>query len=126
IETLAVLLSVISHLSNIRMMNVRSRARFAEKTRPRAGILRHLSINDFESNLRVQHCIASAISDGHRARAELDWKTIRTYLHFEVGISQWSGCQSTTTCWPIRLPAVRQKAKANKTTQALPIRAALS
>src|SRR6266487_1214298 len=75
IETLALLLSIVSHPGNIWMMNVRSRARFAQKTRPRAGILRHPTVD----------CIASAISYGHSSRTELDRKTIRTYLHFEVG-----------------------------------------
>src|SRR5437762_7538233 len=71
--------------------NVRSRARFAQKMRPRAGILRHPTVDDLEGNSRVQNCIASAISYGHSSRTELDRKTIRTYLHFEVGVSQWSG-----------------------------------
>ena len=47
IETLAVLLSIKGDSSDIRMMNIRSRARFAQKTRSRTGILRHAAINDF-------------------------------------------------------------------------------
>jgi hypothetical protein len=73
------------------MMNVRSRARFAQKTRPRPGILRYAPVDDLEGNLRVQHSIARAISYGHSSRAEFDWKTIRAYFHLEVGVSQWSG-----------------------------------
>ena len=96
IETLAVFLSVISHPSNVWMMNVRSCARFAQKTRPRAGIFRPAAVDDFKSNLRVQHRIASAISYGHRSGTEFDRKTIRTNLHFEVGVPQWSGRQPTT------------------------------
>ena len=107
-------------------MNVRSRARFAQKPRPRAGILRHSPVDDFEGNSRVQHCVASAVSYGHSSRTELDRKTIRAYLHFEVGVSQWSGRQSTPRRWSFRLLAVRQKAEANETTQALPVRTALS
>src|SRR5207249_8421993 len=126
IETLAVLLSVISHPSDVGMMNVCSRARFAQKTRTRPGILRHPAVDDLESNLRVQHCIASAVSYGHRSRAELDRETIRTYLHFEVGVSQLSRRQSTARRWSFSLFAVRQKAKANEATQAPPIRTALS
>src|SRR5437667_8980725 len=126
IETFAVLLAVISHPSNVWMMNVRSRARFAQKTRPRAGILRHFPVDDFQGNSRVQHCIASAVSYGHRSRTELDRETIRTYLHFEVGVSQLSRRQSTARRWSFSLFALRQKAKANEATQALPIRTALS
>jgi len=108
------------------MMNIRSRARFAQKTRPRAGILRHATIDDFKSNSRVQDCIVSAVSYGHRSRTQLNRKTIRTYLHFEVGVSQWSGRQSTSRRWSFGLFAVRQKAKGNETTQALPIWTTLS
>jgi hypothetical protein len=108
------------------MMDVRSRARFAQKTRSRAGILRRAAVDDLKSNGRVQHCIASAVSYGHRSRTELDRKTIRTCLHFEVGVSQWSGRESTTCRWSFGLFAVREKAKANETTQAFPVRTALS
>src|SRR5437016_6976431 len=107
IETLAVLLSVISHLSNVWMMNVRSCARFAQKTRPRAGILRHAPVDDLEGNSRVQHCIASAVSYCHRTRTELDRETIRTYLDFEMGVPQWSGRQSTAPRRSLSLFAVR-------------------
>src|SRR2546425_8011684 len=88
VETLAVLLSVVSHPSNIWMMNVCSRARLAQKTRPRAGVLRHLPVDHFEGSSRVQDCIASAISYGHRSRTELDRETIRTYLDLEMGVFQ--------------------------------------
>src|SRR6058998_1838302 len=126
VETLAVLLTIISHLSNIWMMNVRSRARLAQKTRPRARILRHLPVDHLESDKRIQDCIASAVSYGHSSRTELDRETIRTYLHFEVGVSQLSRRQSTARRWSFSLFAVRQKAKANEATQALPIRTALT
>jgi hypothetical protein len=89
------------------MMNVRSRTRFAQKTRPRARILRHLPVDDLEGNSRVQHCIASAVSYCHRSSTELDRKTIRTYLHVEVRISQWSGRQSTAPRRSLSLFAVR-------------------
>src|SRR5207249_10870717 len=92
IETFAILFSVVSHLSNVWMMNVRSRARFAQKTRPRAGILRHTPVDDLKGNSRVQHCVASEVSYGHRSRTELDRNTIRTYLNFEVRVPQWSRC----------------------------------
>src|SRR5213079_1383443 len=125
IETLALLLSIVSHPGNIWMMNVRSRARFAQKTRPRAGILRHPTVDDLEGNSRVQNCIASPVSYGHSSRTELDRKTIRTYLHFEVAVSQWSGCQPTSRHWSFGVFAVREEAKGNETTQALPIWTAL-
>src|SRR5262249_16922083 len=51
VETLAVLLSIISHPRDVWMMNVRSRTCFAKKTRSRAGILRHSALDDLEGNL---------------------------------------------------------------------------
>src|SRR4029077_7831278 len=103
------------------MMNVRSRARFAQKTRSRPGILGGAPVDDLESSSRVQHCIASAVSDGHRSRTELDRKTISTYLHFEVRVSQWSGRQPTSRRWSLRVFAVREEPEGNETTQALTI-----
>ena len=71
---------------------LRSRTRFAQETRPRAGILRDFAIDHFERNERVQNCIARAISYRpllpHRAQPEN--RLLR--LYFEVGVSQWSGC----------------------------------
>jgi hypothetical protein len=103
------------------MMDVCSRACFAQKTRPRAGILRHAVVDYLERNSRVQHSIASAVSYRHRSRTELDRETIRTHLDFEVGVAQGPGRQSTPRRWSFRLFAVRQKTKANETTQALPV-----
>src|SRR5262249_38653772 len=51
VETLAVLLPVISHPRNVWMMNIRSRARLTQKTRPRAGILGYAPVDDFEGHL---------------------------------------------------------------------------
>src|SRR5215475_10790716 len=90
VETLTVLLSVINHASNIGMMNLCSRPRFAQKARAGARILRNAMVNDLEGDRRAQHCIASAISYGHRSRAELNRKTVGTYFHIEVGVAQSS------------------------------------
>src|SRR5450759_3667067 len=54
IETLAVLFSIKGHPSNVWVMNVGSRARLAQKTRSRAGILRHAAVDDLEGDKRVQ------------------------------------------------------------------------
>src|SRR4029077_15033959 len=99
---------------------------FAEKTRSRARILRHSAVDNLESNLRVQHRVASYVGDGHCSRAELDRKTIRTHFHLKVCVSQWSGRSSTRRRWSFRFFAVREKAKANQTTQAFAFRTYLS
>jgi hypothetical protein len=69
------------------MTNVCRRTRFAQKTGPRAGILRDFAIDGLESNKRVQNCIARAISYGHRSRTKLNRKTVCSRLYFEVGVS---------------------------------------
>src|SRR6476661_8080338 len=92
VKTLAILFAVICHPSHIWVTNVRRRTRFAQKTGPRARILRDLPINDLESNKRVQNCIAGAISYGHCSRTELNRKTVCSRLYLEVGVSQWTGC----------------------------------
>jgi hypothetical protein len=73
------------------MVNVRSRARFAQKARSSAGVLRDVPIDDLKSDSRVQHCIASAVRYGHSSGTELDWKTIRAHFHLEVCVFQRSG-----------------------------------
>jgi hypothetical protein len=70
--------------------NVRRRTRFAQKTRPGAGILRDLAIDDLEGNKRVQNCIARAVSYGHCSGTELNWKTVSSCLYFKVSVSQCS------------------------------------
>src|SRR5262245_41489670 len=90
VETLTVLFAIICHPSHIRMTNVRRRARFAKKTRPRARILCDFAINDFESNKRVQNRIPRAVSYGHRSGTELNGKTVCSRLYFKVSVSQWS------------------------------------
>src|SRR5512132_4402540 len=87
VKTLAILLAVICHASHIWVTNVCRRTLFAQKTGPRARILRDLAIDDLESNKRVQNCIARAICFGHRSRTELNRKTVCSRLYFEVGVS---------------------------------------
>ena len=84
IKTLAILFSIVTDLRDIRMVNLRSGARFAEETRASAGIFRHCAIDHFERDLGVQYRIASAVSYCHRSCAELDRKTIRANFYFEV------------------------------------------
>src|SRR6266480_7869948 len=117
VKALAILFAVICHASHIWVTNVRRRTRFAQKTGPRARILGDLAIDNLESNKRVQNCIARAISYGHRSRTELNRKTVCSRLYFEVGESQWSGCQSAARRWPFRLLSVAREGKANEAPQ---------
>src|SRR5436190_4952033 len=126
VETLAILFAVIDHPSNIWVTNIRSRTRFAQKTRSRARVLRDLAIDDLESNKRVQNCIARAISYGHRSRTELNRKTVCSRLYFEVRVWQRSGYQSAARRWPFRLLSVARERKANEAPQTFAVRTTLS
>src|SRR5438067_10137613 len=126
VKTLAILFAVICHASHIWVTNVRRRTRFAQKTGPRARILRDLAIDDLEGNNRVQNCIARAISYGHRSRTELNRKTMCSRLYFEVRVSQWSGCQSAARSWPFRLISVPREGKTNEAPQTFAVRTTLS
>ena len=88
VKTLTVLFSVICHPGHIWMTNVCRRTRFAQKTGPRARILRDFAIDNLESNKRVQNCVARAISYRHRSSTKLHRETVCSRLHFEVGVPQ--------------------------------------
>jgi hypothetical protein len=107
------------------MMDVRRRPRFPQKTRPGTGILRDFAIDNLEGNKRVQNCISRTVSYGHRSGTELDRKTVCPCLYFEVGVSQWSGCQPTACRWSFGLLAIREEGKTNETTQAFAVRTTL-
>src|SRR4029453_8450760 len=126
VETLAILFAVICHPSHIWMTNVRRRTRFAQKTGPRAGVLCNLAIDDFESNKRVQNCIARAVSYRHRSSTEFNRKPICPSLYFKVGVSQCSRRQPAARRWSFRLLALPPEGKTNKTPQAFAVRTTLS
>jgi hypothetical protein len=52
IKALHVLLAIMNHSRDIRMMNLRSRARFTEKSCPRGPIFRQLWTDNFERDNR--------------------------------------------------------------------------
>src|SRR5262249_16296805 len=91
-EAFSILFAVICHPRHVWVTNVRGRTGLTQETRPRARILRDFPIDDLEGNMRIQNCIARAVSNGRRSCAELSRKTICFCLHFEVGVSQWSRC----------------------------------
>ena len=94
VETFAVLFSVVTHSRDVRMVDLRGCARFAQETRSDAGHLRHLSVDDFESDDGIQNRVARAISYRHCSGAELDRKTVRADFYFEVIVLQRSRRQS--------------------------------
>ncbi len=70
IKALPILLTVMSYSRNIRMMNLRGRAGFPQKSRTSSGIFRQLSTDDFEGDRRIENRVASTIRDRHCSRAE--------------------------------------------------------
>src|ERR1041384_3826987 len=107
------------------MSNGRRRTRFAQKTRPRAGILRDLAVDDLESNNGIQNCIACTVSDSHRSRTELNRKTVCSSFYFKMGVSQRSRRQSAACRWSLRLLVISKESKTNETTQAFAVRTSL-
>src|SRR5260370_1497703 len=126
IEAFTTLLSVVRDTSDIGMTNLRSRACFTKKPRTRGWIFCHRPIDYFECDDGVQHRVLCAISYCHRSGAELNWKTVCADVDFEVGISQWSGCDRTTHGRSlVRFFALWQKSPIKETAQTLPVRTAL-
>src|SRR4029077_18204649 len=94
VETLTVLLAVMTDARDVRMMNLCSGARFAQETRSDSGHLRDFSVYDFQSDDGVQNRVARAISNRHRAGSELDRKAVGANFYFEVIVLQRSRRQS--------------------------------
>src|SRR5438094_6298596 len=118
IETLTVLLAVMTHARDIRMTDLRGRARFAQETRSDSRHLRDFSVYDFKSDDGIQNRVACTISNRDCSRAELNRKTVGADFNFEVIVLQWSRRQSPG-CF--RLPwflTAAQKTQIGETTKA--------
>src|SRR5205814_8825970 len=76
IETLAVLLAVMTDARDVRMTDLRGRARFAQETRSDSRHLRDFSVYDFESEDGIQNRNACTIKNRDCSRAELDRKAV--------------------------------------------------
>jgi hypothetical protein len=103
---------------DVRMMNLRGRARFTQETRSDSGHLRDFSVYDFQSDDGIQNCIARAISYRHRAGAELDRKTVYSDFHLEVIVLQRSRRQSPGCFGLSWFLTAAQKTEISETTKA--------
>src|SRR4029450_5366672 len=94
IKALPILFTVMRYSRNVRMMNLRGRAGFAQKSGTSSGIFRQLSTDDLEGDRRIKNGVASTICDRHCPGAEYDGVAVRIYFDFEVSITQRteSGC----------------------------------
>src|SRR6185437_13331118 len=78
VETLPVLLAVMTDARDIRMTDLRGRARFAQETRSDSGHLRDFSVDYFKSDHGIQNCVACTISNRDCSRAKLNRKTVHS------------------------------------------------
>src|SRR5712692_7999900 len=92
VKTFTVLFAVVTDTRDVRMTNLRGRARFAQETRSDSGHLRDLSVYNFKRDDGIQNRVACTISDRHRSSSELHRKTVRADFHFEVVVLQRSRC----------------------------------
>ncbi len=106
IETLTVLLAVMTDARDIRVADLRGRACFAQEARSRPGILCDSSVDYFKRDGGIQHCVARAISYRHCSGAELDRKAVRADFHFKVIVLQRPRCQSSAVLDFVRLLAI--------------------
>src|SRR6266550_823808 len=106
VKTFTVLFAVVTDTRDIRMANLRSRARFAQEARSRPGVLCDYSVDYFKRDDGIQHCVARAISYRHCSRAELDRKAVRADFHFKVIVLQRPRCQSSAVRDFFRLLAI--------------------
>src|SRR5438105_6218713 len=90
IETLTVLFAVMTDTRDIRMTDLRGRARFAQETRSDSRHLRDFSVYAFKSDDGIQNRIACTISNRDCSRAELDRKAVGANLYLKVIVLQWS------------------------------------
>src|SRR6476469_26749 len=91
---------------DVRMADLRRRARFAQETRSDSRHLRDFSVYDFKSDHGIQHCVGRAISYCHCASAELDRKAVRADFHFKVIVLQRPRGQSSAGLGFFRLLAI--------------------
>src|SRR4029077_11765403 len=118
VKTLTVLFAIVSDTRDVRMTNLRGRARFAQEARPRAGILSDSSVDYFKRDDGFQHCVARAISYRHCSGAELDRKAVRADFHFKVVVLQRPRCQSSGCFGSSWFLTAAQKTQISQTTKA--------
>ena len=118
VETFAVLLPVMTHTRDVRVMDLRGCSRLAQEARPYARNFRNVSVDYLERDDGIQNSVARAISDRHCSCAELDRKAVGANFDFEVIVLQWSGRQSTGCFGSSWFSAAAQKTQISQTTKA--------
>ena len=88
VEAFAILLAVMNHARDVRMMNLRRGARFAQKTSARHRVFRESSADDFERDDGIQDRIPRAVGDRHGTGPEDFRQPAVIHLYFEVPITE--------------------------------------
>src|SRR5439155_24091002 len=84
IETLTVLLAVMTDARYIGMTDLRGSARFAQETRSDSGHLRDFSVDEFKCDAGIQHRVAWTISNCDCSGSELNRTTVRSDFDLKV------------------------------------------
>ena len=125
VKAFPILLTVMDHSRNVRMMNLRSGARFAQKSRTSGWIFRQLSTDDLERDRRIQNGVASAICYRHCPGAEYDRVAVGVYFDFEVSITQRTESDFIAPPPRVDFVVLGEKAKANQATNTFAVRAGM-
>ena len=123
VKALPILLTVMNDSRNVRMMNLRGRARFAQESRTSSGIFGQLSTDDFECDRRIKNRVARTIRHRHCTGAEYDREAVGIYFDFEVRITQRTESDSIAFTALLDFVVLGEKAKANQATNTFAVRA---
>jgi hypothetical protein len=116
VKAFPILLTVMSYSRNIRVMNLRGGAGFAQESRTSSGIFRQLSTDDFKRDRRIKNSVASTIRHCHCSRAEYDRETVGIYFDFKVSITQRTESDFIAFTASLDFVVLGEKAKANQAT----------
>ena len=114
----AILLSIMTHTRDVRMMDLRGCSCLAQEARPNAGNFRNSPVDYLERDDGIQNGVACAISNRDCSGAELNRKTVHSDFHLEVIVLQWSGRQSPGCFGLSWFLTAAQKTEISETTKA--------
>src|SRR6476646_7305674 len=123
VKAFPILLTVMNHSRNVRMMNLRRRACFPQESRTCGRIFRQLSTDDLEGDRRIKNGVTSAICDRHCPRAEYDRVAVGAYFDFEVSITQRTESGFVAFIASLDFVVLGEKAKTNQATNTFAVRA---
>ena len=112
IETVAVLLAIISDLGDIGMMQSRCRTCLAQEPRASGRISCPLRVDDFKGDCAFEDCISRTIRNAHCSGTEFYRIAVRTKFNFKMSIARWSLHRDL---------AFQREGKTSQTAQTFPV-----